>query len=79
MATVKELRDRLIESQGMKSDKRIVVLEAIFGDARDIESRAVKDPFNFPLEEIRGLRALLPGLEAAISRAKAGVKRMKAA
>jgi hypothetical protein len=76
---IRELRERLAESKGTKSDKRIVILESIFEEVKAIEGRAVKDPFSISLEELRDLRALVPDLEAAINRARAGIKRMTAA
>jgi hypothetical protein len=79
MATIKELRDQLVESQGTRSAQRLPQLESIYDQLRQMELAAVRDPFSTTLEEIRNLRALVPDVEAAINRAKAGIKRSKPA
>jgi hypothetical protein len=79
MASIKELREQLTTSQGQRSDKRLPELEGIYESLRAMEQRAVKDPFSITLEEIRNLRSLIPDVEAALSRARAGIKRMKVA
>jgi hypothetical protein len=79
MATIKELRSHLMESQGLKSAQRLPQLEAIYDQLRTMEMRAVKDPFSITLEEIRDLRSLIPDVETAVDRAKAGIKRTRPA